>query len=339
MKNTILTLSLLASSASAQQITAAPKALFNEAFKVAALDSADDGYQACLDSGMVLLNCGDEWGGPDEIANKSPDELLGCACCESGTSVWPGYSSCSSYMTAEMAGFSSEAGVYGDLATMCSAMGTCSGRASATASRSLSASARDSSSDSVESSVTQTGASGSVTAAPSPSECNSMLTMFESCMLATPNFVNLGFKSQAECYCCASTRGQTSGTLVWTDELDQYASTCWDWAGDDASDTQWAYASQFATYCDKYSDACDEKTVGAAGNTGTEATTTATSDDESETNAATRSEDDAVTVTVTGGSSDSTETDDDGAAAGLRAGAGTGLRGTLGLWNCERVYD
>ena len=106
----LLALSLLASSASAQQITDAPKALFNQAFKVAALDANDDGYQECIDAGMVLLNCGDEWGGPDQIANIAPTELLGCACCDSGTSVWPGYSSCSSYMTAEMPGFSSEAG-------------------------------------------------------------------------------------------------------------------------------------------------------------------------------------------------------------------------------------
>lgn len=111
MMNTVVALSLFASAVTAQQVTSAPKALFKQAssLQLGGVFAEDDGYQVCIDAGNLILDCGEQWGGPDEIQNLPPDEILGCACCDSGRPVYSDYASCSSYMASEMSGFTSEA--------------------------------------------------------------------------------------------------------------------------------------------------------------------------------------------------------------------------------------
>ncbi|KAK0386133.1 hypothetical protein NLU13_5970 [Sarocladium strictum] len=314
MKDFVIALSLVATVVAAQQFISAPRAVFK---RVSSLDlggifAEKDGYQICVDAGDLILECGERWGGPDEIANLPPDEIFGCACCDSGRPVYSDYQSCSSYMASEMAGLTSEADVYGQLATMCSAMGSCSGRASSATATATGTRPTRTSASNIPSTITREN-SETITAAVAVTECTQMLDMFSSCILETPRFTDLGYKSQAECYCCASSRGQTTGTLTWTDEIDQYASVCWNWAKSGATNTDWGYASTFATFCDNFSDVCNgvSVTVNAAGETETDSSSSSENTG-------------AVTVTVTGGSQ-STASDEPGAAAGLRAGCAGGL--------------
>ncbi|KAL2204846.1 hypothetical protein CC79DRAFT_921360 [Sarocladium strictum] len=323
MKSAALTLSLLAGAVTAEQATSAPKGLLSLAssLNIGAVNAQDDGAQVCLDASTILLECGEQWGDIEDLDNASQldeDEVLGCACCDGSRPIASDFDACSSYMVESMTLYSSEASAFGDLATICSSFGSCSGSAGgASASATGSGSSRPTSAVLTvdEDPTTITSADSAATATPgvAVTECNQMLDMFSSCILETPRFADLGFKSQAECYCCASTRGQTTGTLTWTDEIDQYASTCWDWAETDATDDTWNYASSFATFCDNFSGVCNGMSVTAdsAGET------------EAETGSATTSQEtDAVTVTVTNNDAQATETD---AAAGLRAGCAGGV--------------
>lgn len=112
MQNTIVALSLLAGSVSAQQVTASPKSLFKAAssFNIKAVNNAaEDDISYCLDAEAVLLECADSWGGPDEILNQDPEDVINCACCDGATPIYSDYASCASYMEEEMPAFTEEA--------------------------------------------------------------------------------------------------------------------------------------------------------------------------------------------------------------------------------------
>ncbi|KAL6915508.1 hypothetical protein FSHL1_006958 [Fusarium sambucinum] len=83
--------------------------------------------------------------------------------------------------------------------------------------------------------------------------CVDMLDVFTSCTNKFDGFTTLPFKEQASCYCCRTSRR----SVVWTDEIGTYASSCADWAITGEPDTAYSVAKTFETFCERFSDACD----------------------------------------------------------------------------------
>ncbi|KAM5368951.1 hypothetical protein ACJZ2D_009260 [Fusarium nematophilum] len=154
--------------------------------------------------------------------------------------------------------------------------------------------------------------------------CQDMISLFTSCTNKISGFTTLAFEEQASCYCCRT----SDGSLSWTDELGDFASTCADWASTGEPDTAYSVAMTFATFCSQWSDACDGTVSDTA---------TATDTDDSSSASATESTDSTnsqgIVKTVTGKNSEATESTSTssskssgglstGAIAGIAAGAG-----------------
>jgi hypothetical protein len=257
----------------------------------------------------VLNDCADSWGGIDKIDSVAPDKILACACCDGKSALSNDYGTCASYVSEEEPSLTSEASAYGLFATLCSQSATCTGSASGSTVRSATASATSASEESSSisgASATNSGSTPTPTPGPSGSSnddpaCGSMYGMFESCIKETEGFADLPYRSQAPCYCCGGSR------QTWTDELDDYASTCWDWASASATNTKWDYARTFATFCENFSDICEDRTSTDASSQPTGGVT--------------------VTVTQAGGSDQPTDSPD--AAVDLRISSAAGFAGLI----------
>ncbi|KAJ4265944.1 hypothetical protein NW762_003917 [Fusarium torreyae] len=165
--------------------------------------------------------------------------------------------------------------------------------------------------------------------------CVDMIGVFQSCTSKIDGFTGLPFKEQASCYCCRTSRG----SVAWTDEIDNYATTCADWAitgepktaylgilfnfqlSDQTANSNPPVAKTFETFCEQYTDVC--------GTSETASESSFTTDDAgSETDASSSQN----TITVTG--KDGTDNTGSvipsthhhglstGAIAGIAAGAG-----------------
>lgn len=67
-----------------------------------------------------------------------------------------------------------------------------------------------------------------------------------------------GFDVSGILTCPVSCGGRSS---TWTDEFDQYASTCANWAVTAEPDTIYVVASRYATFCENFDDACEPATT------------------------------------------------------------------------------
>ncbi|KAF4464624.1 hypothetical protein FALBO_8532 [Fusarium albosuccineum] len=314
-------LSLLAGGAAAQ-INLGPNLL-----NVAAANPNDPGYASCTEAVSLVQDCVSSIGGLDAAATADPQALIGCACCDGRSNAAPIYGACSSYLEEEVPDASSQYDAYGTLYMACSAEATCNGGGSL-----------------LTSTIKANEDSSTITASPSSqtyaAACVDMLDIFTSCTKANRDFTELPFKEQAECYCC---RGSGSD-LTWTDEIDSAASTCANWARTGEPDTAYPVAKTFATFCQRFTDVCENaasKTEDAESTETEEASSTeeddsrrtsdsssgsgSDSDSDSDSGSATTSEqnNNAVTVTV---QPTATEGSDGGnAAASLRVSLGAAL--------------
>lgn len=81
------------------------------------------------------------------------------------------------------------------------------------------------------------------------------------------------------------------GEVLWTDELDDYASECAEWAKTGEPWTVYPAASRFASFCNNFSDACEATTTVSEPESTTAIVETATeTETESETDKPTGSE-------------------------------------------------
>ncbi|KIL84612.1 hypothetical protein FAVG1_12139 [Fusarium avenaceum] len=103
--------------------------------------------------------------------------------------------------------------------------------------------------------------------------CIDMISLFTSCTSKIDGFTTLAFRDQASCYCCQTSRRR----VVWTDELDSYASTCADWAVTGEPETAYSVAKTFETFCERFTDVCDtSRTVSEISTTTDESVSAAT---------------------------------------------------------------
>ncbi|EQK99271.1 hypothetical protein OCS_05020 [Ophiocordyceps sinensis CO18] len=175
------------------------------------------------------------------------EDFAKCACCEGGSPVAESYSTCSSYLAKETPTLSIVISAFSTIYSACHASTAVCGAVSRT----------------------ETADPVTTTKFIEPA-CHSVNNMYRSCIAETFDFTNLPFGRQASCYCCRTGRGHTS----WTDELDNYARTCRDWASQAGSKSALAAARSFATFCSKFSDACSPTSTLSS----TEATATPSSD-------------------------------------------------------------
>ncbi|KAH7324600.1 hypothetical protein B0I35DRAFT_406387 [Stachybotrys elegans] len=283
---------LAAGGAAAQQITAFPA--LPEGIVNAPLNPNDPEFSICTSLDEVLVSCVNELGGSD-AATADPTGLFECACCGGGSPISESFSTCATYIFDEEPSMTSEASLYANIYSVCSGLGvfcSASATATATAAPSLTSSSitvtaapestTESALDSLSISITATGTIDSI-----PTECQSMVGLFTSCVAEIDGFSDLPYGEQASCYCCRTTRG----VVTWTDELDEYAQTCRDWARTGEPDTIFPVASTFAVFCDNFSDVCEGSSP---------ATETAEqSPSNTDTPNPTEEEDNRVTVTVT----------------------------------------
>lgn len=291
---------------------------------------------ACSIVAERALDCFTDFGGSEEdLFNADVDELLACACCDGTDNLASAYSACSTYMTDEMPSLSTDADAYGSIYPLCSLQTACS---SATDSSSTDDGGDDDDEESGSSgpSITATGSgeinpsatntdieeltSGMVTDV--PTACLSVFGAFSSCTRATPGFENMPYIEQAPCYCCVS-RGDN---VWWTDDIDEYASTCADWAvtGEPDTDTYFPVASTFASFCKNFSNVCEDATSTS------EPTSEPTDDDDDTEN----NDDETTTETEETGGSTATEEDpaeESGSGALLRVSVVTAVATLLAL--------
>ncbi|WAO92743.1 Hypothetical protein NCS54_01026300 [Fusarium falciforme] len=337
MKGAVL--SILTSGVAAQ-ITIAP-AIAPGILNVAAVNPGDPGYQTCSQAVNLFEDCVSSLGGVEAAANADPTELLGCACCDGSTPAAPLYSVCSNYLEEELPTASDQYEAYGTLYKACALGASCGGGSGGSATRSPRTTAVVSDDDNESATVT------------SPAEqtyalaCQNMLGIFASCTRANRDFTELPFKEQAECYCC---RG-SGDRLTWTDEMGGYAKTCASWASTGEPDTVLPVAETFASFCKRYTTACDvaatrtqdsETTATDDDNNDDETDSTTESSPEQTSNSdddnnddnsdATTSENGPVTVTVqpTDTAAAATETSGN-AASSLRVGLGAALAAVAAL--------
>ncbi|KAI8660423.1 hypothetical protein NCS57_01019600 [Fusarium keratoplasticum] len=272
MKGAVL--SILTSGVAAQ-ITIAP-AIAPGILNVAAVNPGDPGYQTCSQAINLFEDCVSSLGGVEAAANADPTELLGCACCDGSSPAAPLYSVCSNYLEEELPTASDQYEAYGTLYKACALGASCGGGSGGSATRSPRTTAVVSDDDDESATVT------------SPAEqtyalaCQNMLGVFASCTRANRDFTELPFKEQAECYCC---RG-SGDRLTWTDEMGGYAKTCASWASTGEPDTILRVAETFASFCKRYTTACD---VAATRTQDSETTATDDDNDDDETDSTTES--------------------------------------------------
>lgn len=307
---------LLAGSVAAQQITQVPDFRQALAFAAATVNEDDEGFSTCDSVDEHWASCLGEFGGLESIDTDNIDQFLGCGCCSGTSEIFTDYSVCSDYLEGASVDAEDYTG-YGNFYSQCSSDADCAvyGIEATTTSTIFETEV-----------VTMTSAQGTITSDPA---CDDMYEMFISCISETPEFASLPNTRQAECYCC---RGASS-SLTLTNEIDEHASTCWDWwqtADKEDGDTQWDYASSFATYCDRFSTVCDDLNAAAVGTTTSE-----------EIDGPTGIEDVTVTVTTspddpdeTDGAGDDDEDEDEDAASHLQAGSAIGLAAfaAMALW-------
>jgi hypothetical protein len=273
MKGAVL--SILTSGVAAQIITIAP-AIAPGILNVAAVNPGDPGYQTCSQAINLFEDCVSSLGGVEAAANADPTELLGCACCDGSSPAAPLYSVCSNYLEEELPTASEQYEAYGTLYKACALGASCGGGSGGSATRSPRTTAVVSDDDNESATVT------------SPAEqtyalaCQNMLGVFASCTRANRDFTELPFKEQAECYCC---RG-SGDRLTWTDEMGGYAKTCASWASTGEPDTILGVAETFASFCKRYTTACD---VAATRTQDSETTATDDDNDNDETDSTTES--------------------------------------------------
>ncbi|UPK94900.1 hypothetical protein LCI18_005835 [Fusarium solani-melongenae] len=336
MKGAVL--SILTSGVAAQ-ITIAP-AIAPGILNVAAVNPGDPGYQTCSQAVNLFEDCVSSLGGVEAAANADPTELLGCACCDGSSPAAPLYSVCSNYLEEELPTASEQYEAYGTLYKACALGASCGGGSGGSATRSPRTTAvvsNDEESATLTSPAEQTYALA----------CQNMLGVFASCTRANRDFTELPFKEQAECYCC---RG-SGDRLTWTDEMGGYAKTCASWASTGEPDTILPVAETFASFCKRYTTACD---VAATRTQDSETSATDDDNDDDETDSttesspqrtsnsddgsdddnsdATTSENGPVTVTVqpTDTAAAATETSGN-AASSLRVGLGAVLAAVAAL--------
>ncbi|RSM14243.1 hypothetical protein CEP52_001390 [Fusarium oligoseptatum] len=245
MKSAVL--SILTSGVAAQVVTIAP-ALAPGILNVAAVNPGDPGYQTCSEAVNLFEDCVSSLGGVEAAANADPTELLGCACCDGSTAAAPLYSVCSNYLEEELPTASDQYEAYGTLYKACALAASCGGGSGGSATRSPRTTAVVSDDDDDETATMTSPAEQTYALA-----CQNMLGVFASCTRANSDFTELPFKEQAECYCC---RGSGS-KLTWTDEMGGYAKTCASWASTGEPDTILGVAETFASFCKRYTTACD----------------------------------------------------------------------------------
>ncbi|KAK5991142.1 hypothetical protein PT974_09420 [Cladobotryum mycophilum] len=245
-----LLLSLLAGSVAAQYFTL--PIIDNNEIKL--LDPGDPGYKVCASANQYLNSCISKAGGEQALSTANPASLAACACCVGTSTNAPAFSTCSSYLSAEAPLQSTQISAFGYLYSVCDSVpticaGNTAGSGSAPKTTSIPKSTNVAPSSTVNPAViTSSPASVSVIQA-----CSSMVGMFTSCTYNTPGFVKMPYKEQASCYCCNTSNGR----VTFTDQLDQYAATCRDWAITGEPLTVYTVAKTFASFCEKFSDACD----------------------------------------------------------------------------------
>ncbi|KAK7420084.1 hypothetical protein QQX98_002946 [Neonectria punicea] len=332
MKAAVL-FSVVAAGSVAAQLTVGPGLL-----NIAAVDVSDPEYTTCSVVADYVAGCVTSLGGSDALATADPNEILGCACCVSRTAIYPLYSACSSYLSDEGgSSYSSAYTAYGDLYSICGMSADCSGGSGATATEESSTaeetSSEETSSDeptsteeiSDDSTITGTAEQTYATA------CEDMIGLFTSCTNKIEDFTDLPFREQASCYCCRTRNGQ----LTWTDQLDEFATTCRDWAKTGEPETAYSVAKTFATFCENFSDVCDDATITSESTdaSATESVSAQATDSASE---GLGDMGDAVTVTVqpSGAETTAAETtaaNNDNGAASLRVACGAVLAAIAGL--------
>ncbi|KAK7421000.1 hypothetical protein QQZ08_010174 [Neonectria magnoliae] len=303
MKAAVLS-SVVAAGSVAAQLTVGPGLL-----NIAAVDVTDPEYTTCSIVADYVAGCVTSLGGSDALATADPNEIIGCACCASKTAIYPLYSACSSYLSDEGGfSYSSAYTAYGNLYSICGISADCSGGSGATATEKSSTveetsseetsseetSSEETSSDeptsteeSNDSTITGTAEQTYATA------CEDMIGLFTSCTNKIEDFTDLPFREQASCYCCRTRNGQ----LTWTDQLDEFATTCRDWAKTGEPETAFSVAKTFATFCENFSDVCNDVTITSESTdaSATESVSAQATDDASE---GLGDMGDAVTVTV-----------------------------------------
>ncbi|KAF4973323.1 hypothetical protein FZEAL_9358 [Fusarium zealandicum] len=309
-------LSLLTGGAVAQ-ITLAPNLL-----NFAKIDRDSPQYSTCSVALDVVEGCISSIGGEEAAATADPEVLLACACCSSSKPIADYFSVCSTYLEDEAPLMSTQYSAYGSIYELCALSGKC-GSTPAT---------RTSEKEDESSTITS-----------SPSEqtyaeaCEDMISLYNSCSAADKNFAELPNREQALCYCC---RG-SGDKLSWTDELDGYASTCADWAVTGESETAYPVAKTFATYCQRFSDVCDnaatateeeESTMTDDASSTEEVGSRQTNDDDDDSQSDSTSDQGSEPVTVTVAEPTATDAQsNDNAAPSLRVGFGAVLAAVAAL--------
>lgn len=101
MNSLLVSLAIVAGSASAQQITM-PPTLNLGSVNMGAVNLADaSACSSVVDAAFDCLN--------QDIMNAPADEVLACACCAGSNNLYSAYSACSEYLEEEMPSFTSEA--------------------------------------------------------------------------------------------------------------------------------------------------------------------------------------------------------------------------------------
>ncbi|KAI6779897.1 uncharacterized protein J7T54_001985 [Emericellopsis cladophorae] len=215
---------------------------------------------ACNTVADHVLECADSLGGLTNIFNVPEEDLIACVCCDSGTLLADGYSSCYDYLTDAPGYAATDYEPYGVFYTVCNAEGSCAASGTTATTTEEDDASMTTMPDSDEGPVTATVSIDVTTIASEdymptttePAECWDMISMFDACEAETAGFSTMPFAAQASCYCCGSS-GQ------WTDEIDSSASVCADWASTGEPYTVYPVATRFATFCDDYDDVCESQ--------------------------------------------------------------------------------
>ncbi|KAF7559835.1 hypothetical protein G7046_g4333 [Stylonectria norvegica] len=330
MQSALLSL-FAAAGVAAQHVTLPAQALV-----VAAIDPADPQYTVCSAANELLSYCVSSIGGTDAVLTADPTAILNCACCAEETALSPLFSVCSTYLSDEAPSYSTQYSAYGDLYSLCGENANCGSASAGSSARSGSSETASGSSatgrngggggaggssgtprtSSFPTATSSSDDQSTITSSPATqtyaTACEDMIGIFTSCTNKVDGFTDLPFGEQASCYCCRTGR---NGRLSWTDALDDYASTCADWAVTGEPNTAYSVAETFATFCENFTEVCDVTATTSDG-------ATSTSDDfGAQGSSASGSSDDRETVTVTP-SSAAAASQTSNAAPGLRAGCG-----------------
>ncbi|KPM46041.1 hypothetical protein AK830_g478 [Neonectria ditissima] len=325
MKAAILS-SVVAAGSVAAQLTVGPGLL-----NIAAIDVDDPEYTTCSVVADYVAGCVTSLGGSDALATADPNEILGCACCVDNTAIYPLYSACSSYLSDEGGpSYVDSYSAYGDLYSICGMSAACSADSGATSTEETST-AEETSTEETSEETTSTEATSTEETSDSTitgtaeqtyaTACEDMIGLFTSCTNKIDDFTDLPFREQASCYCCRTRNGQ----LTWTDQLDEFATTCRDWAKTGEPETAYSVAKTFATFCENFSDVCEDATLTSEPASATDSATAQATDSASE---GLGDMGDAVTVTVQPTAADTSAaatTTSDNAGASLRVACGAVL--------------